>query len=152
MTVDSNGLLSFNSYFGRSQPAYGCRAWADLARGSSPPYSPGIAKSQGITSIGITVAEGYFVNFFSSWLEKTYSVHVSPIIPVGDYYSRILMFSGEKTLLGFYIKSVKTSFSASTTTVSTDASASFKPFPTVSSTTTWLNSPQSLPFSFAVFK
>ena len=71
MTINSDGLLQFNSGYGSVATAYGCRAWANAYGGRD--YATQINASGNVSSITRNSSGSYNFNFTTAMVDVNYS-------------------------------------------------------------------------------
>lgn len=74
MSIDSSGVLGFNSGYGSAATAYGCRAWVNFNGTTVTPST--IRGSGNVSSITRTSAGVYTVNFATAIVDANYAVNV----------------------------------------------------------------------------
>lgn len=82
LTVTSAGNLQFNSGYGSSATAYGCRAWVNF-NGTG---TVAIRASGNVSSITDNGTGNYTVNFTTAMPDANYAVNVTGQVTFGSFY------------------------------------------------------------------
>jgi hypothetical protein len=88
MSISSTGLLSFNSGYGSTAPAYGCRAWVNFngtTTGTFPGGTVTVTRTAGSTTCNCTSATAHGLITGNNIYASFSNAFTPPYIPGGSY-------------------------------------------------------------------